>query len=145
MKKYDTIHANMDSVKRTAKFSIQHLWIFGAIFVLSFFLFPSSARAVNPPAIISYQGKLLVGGASATTSYNMAFLIYQASSGGSPLYTASGTLPATSTISVTPVNGIFSVDLGGSGTNTLTTSTFSNYSNSNLKVYYPCLSKRGTC
>jgi hypothetical protein len=94
-------------------------WFF--VFVLSFslissaFWFALSVNTATPPAIITYQGKLLESGASVTTTKAMAFVIYDAASGGTALYTAAGTLPSASTVSVTPTQGIFSVDLGGSG------------------------------
>lgn len=87
------------------------------------FLF-SNVESATPPSIVTYQGKLLESGASVTTTKSMAFVIYDASSGGTAVYTAAGTLPTTSTISVTPSQGIFSVDLGGSGTNALDSTIF---------------------
>ena len=113
--------------------------LFGVIpifFILILGLINNSAQAqTTPPAVINYQGKLLESGASVTSSKNMAFVIYDAKTGGNALYTAAGTLPSTSTISVTPKQGIFNVELGGSGTNSLPDSIFRNNSNLYLEIY----------
>lgn len=104
------------------------------VFSLSSFLF-TDVRTASPPAVITYQGKLVENGAAVTTTKAISFYLYNASAGGSLLYTAGGTLNAPSSINVTPSQGIFSVDLGGSGTNELTTSTFANNSNLYLEVW----------
>ncbi|MDO8625860.1 MAG: hypothetical protein Q7K39_00145 [Candidatus Magasanikbacteria bacterium] len=87
----------------------------------------SVARAATAPALITYQGKMLNSSNFAiTTTVAMKFVLYSASSGGTALYTASGTLPTTSTINVTPTNGLFSINLGDTGTNSLDSSIFQN-------------------
>jgi hypothetical protein len=104
------------------------------LLALNFFLTATAAFAADPPAILTYQGKLLVNSASVTTTQNMGFVIYDSLTGGNTVYTAGGTLASTSTISVTPVDGIFSVNLGDTGTNIIPTSTFRDYSNLYLEV-----------
>ncbi|MCX6781608.1 MAG: hypothetical protein NTW66_00575 [Candidatus Magasanikbacteria bacterium] len=92
------------------------------------------ARSATPPSIITYQGKLLVGGSSASTTENMYFVLYDAPTGGTPLYTASGTLGATSSIAVTPFAGLFTVNLGDTGTNSLDPDIYKNNSAVYLEV-----------
>src|SRR3989338_8986067 len=103
---------------------------------LFLFVFVSPTHAATPPSIITYQGKILENNESVTTTKAMGFLIYDAETNGNLVYTAGGSLSSTSTINVTPSQGIFSVDLGGSGTNSLATSTFSNYHTLYLEVIY---------
>src|SRR3989338_7170231 len=98
-------------------------------------LHKSIVVAAAPPTIITYQGKLLEDGLSVTTTQGIAFLIYDQVTIGSLLYTASGTLLATSTVSVTPSSGIFSVNLGGTGTNSLAPSIFANNTNLFLEIW----------
>lgn len=107
----------------------------GIVFALLLFAAAESAEAASAPAVITYQGKLLQNNTSVTTTQTMGFFIYDAATGGNLLYTANGTLAVTSTISVTPSQGIFSVDLGGSGTNELATSTFANNRTIYLEVW----------
>lgn len=97
---------------------------FASIFVFSGLFFNKVNAITTPPSITTYQGKLLYNGLSVTTTQSIAFILYDSLTSGTALYTAAGTLPATSTISVTPSNGLFSVDLGGSGTNSLSSSIF---------------------
>ena len=52
-------------------------------------------QTATPPPVINYQGKLLRDGASVTTAQNMGFLLFDASTNGNLLYTAAGTLAAT--------------------------------------------------
>ncbi|MBP9694839.1 MAG: hypothetical protein KBD73_00285 [Candidatus Magasanikbacteria bacterium] len=103
------------------------------LFVAVSFL-PAKTFGATIPPIISYQGKVLENGESVTTTKAMGFLIYDAASGGNLVYTAAGTLVSTSTVNITPSQGIFNVDLGGTGTNALATSTFANYQNLYLEV-----------
>ncbi len=91
-------------------------------------------KAAATPAIITYQGKLLVNGTAATTTLAMKFVIYNNASGGTALYTASGTLPTTSTVNITPVSGLFSVNLGDTGTNSLSPTIFQNNSDLYLEI-----------
>ena len=112
------------------------LFVFGLIFSAAFFIFQNySARAaVTPPALITYQGKVLQNGLAVSTTLSMKFVLYNALAGGSILYTASGTISATTSISVTPTSGLFYVELGGSGTNTLDPSIFANNDTVYLQV-----------
>ncbi|PSO44793.1 MAG: hypothetical protein BRC22_02005, partial [Parcubacteria group bacterium QH_9_35_7] len=89
----------------------------------------------QPPATINYQGKLLENNASVTTSKQMGFVLYDSDAGGNRLYTASGTLTNTSTINVTPTQGIFNVELGAGNTNSLDPQIFQNNSSVYLQVY----------
>ncbi|MCF6276979.1 MAG: hypothetical protein L3J07_04005 [Candidatus Magasanikbacteria bacterium] len=106
-----------------------------SLFVLGGLLLTNTVKTATPPTIISYQGKLLESGASVTTTKSMAFLLYDASSGGSLLYTAGGTLASTSTVSITPSQGIFSVDLGSGITNSIDSTIFKNNSTIYLEVW----------
>ncbi|MEK7644619.1 MAG: hypothetical protein AAB390_04945, partial [Patescibacteria group bacterium] len=98
-------------------------------------LFRNPAAAVNVPTIVNYQAKLLQSGASVTTTKAMSFLLFDSLTTGSLLYTASGTLSATNTLDRTPENGIFNVQLGGSGTNTLDPGIFQRNSAVYLEVW----------
>ena len=71
---------------------------------------------------ISYEGRLLdsVGSPVANGSYSIKFVIYDSSTGGSCLWTASGTCGAPSSITVENVtSGYFSIMLGGTGQNAM--------------------------
>ena len=109
--------------EQTKKLPIFVLFGLVLFFVLAGF-FSKKAWAANAPAIITYQGKLLVGNRLATTTQNMSFILYDASSGGNILYTASGTIAVPQALSTTPVQGLFSINLGDSGTNALPQSIF---------------------
>jgi len=102
--------------------------------IFSLWLWQNSAVAAIAPSVITYQGKVLVSGSPASSTLSMKFVLYDSLTGGTALYTASGTLPTTSTISITPSSGIFSVDLGGSGTNTIDPTIFQNNSSVYLEV-----------
>ncbi len=108
------------------------LFLFFSFFVVIFNIYP--AQAANPPGVITYQGKILFNSLAVTTTQNMKFVLYNALTNGTPLYTASGTLPTTSTVSVTPSNGLFTIDLGSSGTNNLDPAIFQNNQNVYLEV-----------
>ncbi len=103
--------------------------IFSAVFVIVF-----SAKSAAPPSVVTYQGKLLEGGASATTTQNMYFILYDAPTGGTALYTAAGTLGSPTSISVTPVAGLFTVLLGDTGTNALDPDIYKNNTDVYLEV-----------
>lgn len=103
-------------------------------FSLSSFWARDARTASSPPAIITYQGKLVENGEAVTTTKAVTFLIYDAPNGGNVVYTAGGNIGAPSSIDVTPSQGIFSVDFGGSGTNVLSTSTFASATNLYLEV-----------
>ncbi|MCB9798820.1 hypothetical protein H6758_03790 [Candidatus Nomurabacteria bacterium] len=112
----------------------------GTIVVVTLVLFGIFAMAENvvgaaPPAIITYQGKLLKSGAAVTTTQQMGFMVYSASTGGSLLYTASGTPTVTSTINVPVSQGIFSVSLGNTGTNSIPASIFATNTALYLQVW----------
>ncbi|MCX6781610.1 MAG: hypothetical protein NTW66_00585, partial [Candidatus Magasanikbacteria bacterium] len=105
------------------------LKLFGSFCLFAGFIsLALSAQGAQPPQIITYQGKLLIGGSPASTTQNMYFVLYDAPTGGTPLYTASGTLVVTSSIAVTPVSGLFTVNLGDTGTNALDSKMFQNNS-----------------
>jgi len=87
-----------------------------------------------PPSIITYQGKIISNNLAVTTTLNIKLSLYDASSGGTVLYTASGTVGVPAALSVTPSAGLFSVDLGGSGTNTLNPNIFQNNASVYLEV-----------
>ena len=99
------------------------------------FLFDKAeAAAANPPSIITYQGKLLISGSSATTTQSIIFVVYNAVSGGTALYSAGGTTSSPTAISVTPSAGLFSVNLGDTGTNALDPSIFQSNADLYLEV-----------
>lgn len=122
--------SNQNYVKGERANTQRLFWVLCASFLSVFFVIYFLIRmvvptqAATPPSIVTYQGKLLESGASVTTSKSMAFLMYDALTGGNLLYTASGTLVATTTISVTPTSGIFSVNIGDTGTNSLDPTIF---------------------
>ena len=98
-------------------------------------LYKSVVLAAAPPTIITYQGKLLEDGVAVSSTQAMGFLIYDNVAAGSLLYTASGSLPATSTLSITPSSGIFSVNLGGTGTNSLSPTIFADNTDLFLEIW----------
>lgn len=118
-KQYQKIHKNF----------LNSLWIFVFLvvsFFTTFFGFPNTVETftfppttIDPPSLITYQGKLIDNGEAVTTTQAMRFVMYDASIGGNVIYTASGTNGSPLTINVTPHQGIFSVVFGGSGTNAL--------------------------
>lgn len=118
--------------KKSKVFYLFGLFVFSVFFIASFFVI--KVNTAPPPSVVTYQGKILVGGASATTSLNMYFRIYDAPSGGTLLYTASGTLGSPTSISVTPNAGLFSVIFGESGTNAMDPSIFKDNSDMYLEV-----------
>jgi hypothetical protein len=115
--------------------------LLGIVGIFLFFVFASATiffqpvYSATPPSIITYQGKLLENGAAVTSTQAIAFLLYDAADAGSLLYTASGTLVATQTISITPTSGMFAIDLGDIAgdptTNAITSSIFAD----NASVY----------
>ncbi len=115
-----------------AKFLV--IGIFFVLFFTVFYFINQVSVAANPPNIITYQGKLLNNGSAVTTTQNIQFILCSDASCTTKLYTAGGTLVSPTTINVTPTNGIFSIDLGGSGTNALDPIIFKNNSNIYLEV-----------
>ncbi|MEK7083640.1 MAG: hypothetical protein AAB932_00200, partial [Patescibacteria group bacterium] len=111
------------------------LFVAPAVVSIAGIFFQRFAHAASAPYIITYQGKLLESGASVTTTKAMGFLIYTDPTAGSIVYTASGTLSSTSTVNVTPSQGIFSLDLGATGTNSLDPTIFQNNSVLYLEVW----------
>jgi len=112
------------------------LVIFG-IFGVAFFSFnfiKKQAVAAIAPSVVTYQGKLLVSNSPASTTVSMKFVLYDDLTTGSALYTASGTVGAPAVLSITPTSGLFSIDLGGSGTNALDPSIFQSTSTIYLEV-----------
>src|SRR3989344_4702222 len=118
--------------KQFRQFNHQMLRLGLALFVLVisyiaiYSLTPAvAATGINPQ--LTYQGKLndSTGEAVADASYDLKFVLYDASSGGTCLWTAVGSCAdATySSVAVTTVNGVFSVTLGASGQNSIATST----------------------
>ncbi len=111
-----------------------------AIGALSIILCLSAALATHvlaaaAPEVVTYQGRLLsAAGSPISSAQNMVFLIYDASSNGNLLYTAAGTTGSPGSISVTPSNGLFTVDLGGAGTNALDPTLFRDNTTMYLEV-----------
>ncbi|MDA0208052.1 MAG: hypothetical protein O3B64_01420 [bacterium] len=90
------------------------------LFVSSLFLFSSqnSARAASAPNVVNYQGRILnsSGVPVADASVDMIFELYDASSGGSCVWSNSSASCATATaISVTLTDGLFAENLGETG------------------------------
>ena len=106
----------------------------GLVFVLALTIFARQAEAANAPSIITYQGKILENSVAVTTTKAMKFVLYDAATGGNVKYSAAGTVGSPSTISITPVSGIFTINLGGSGTNSLDPDIFKDNSNIYLEV-----------
>lgn len=77
-------------------------------------LVSSVNAAANINRSINYQGRLLTTGGTnvADGAYAMKFSVYNTASGGTPLWTASGTNAVPTTISVQVTDGLFSVLLG---------------------------------
>jgi len=120
------------------KLAIMFVPVFALVVTGVWFVF--SARAEASPSIITYQGKILVGGASATTSLPISFTIYDTSATGTgnALYTAAGITSSIGTITITPNNGLFSINLGDTAgtpaTNILNSNIFKNNSTLYLEV-----------
>ncbi|MCX6779883.1 MAG: hypothetical protein NT034_01745, partial [Candidatus Magasanikbacteria bacterium] len=108
--------------------------VFLVFFSFAMFFSKNLVRAADAPNIVTYQGKLLVNGSAATTTQAMKFVLYDALSAGTALYTASGTLPTTSTINVSVSNGVFTVNFGDTGTNSLSPTIFRDNANVYLEV-----------
>ncbi|PIS05317.1 MAG: hypothetical protein COT81_01805, partial [Candidatus Buchananbacteria bacterium CG10_big_fil_rev_8_21_14_0_10_42_9] len=96
------------------------------VFIAFVFFVAYSDSATGIPSSINYQGKLLdsSGVAVADGTQSMKFTLYDSLDGGNCLWVAAGACDATSTaVSVTTTNGVFSLQLGGSGHNSLATSS----------------------
>ncbi|MSU75661.1 MAG: hypothetical protein EXS55_04060 [Candidatus Magasanikbacteria bacterium] len=107
-----------------------------AIFFIAPFLFSqqNARAAAAPPSILTYQAKLLANGLAATTTQSVYLILYDALTSGNVIYTAAGTIGAPSALSLTPSSGLFSVDLGGSGTNSLSPDIFANNAGAYLEI-----------
>ncbi len=92
------------------------------------------AWSASPPSIISYQGKVLVSGSPASTTLPIAFTLYDHPTIGTALYTASGTPGSPTTIEVTPINGLFTINLGDNSTNPINSDIFKNNEQLYLQV-----------
>jgi hypothetical protein len=97
--------------------------LFVSLFVvLGLFLvtFPQAfqTQAASAPNIISYQGRVLNANAVPVTdaTLDMVFLLYDAASGGSCVWSNSSASCATTTVkAITVTDGLFSEDLGDTG------------------------------
>lgn len=106
----------------------------GLVLVLTLTVFARQAKAVSAPSVITYQGKILENSISVTTTKAVKFVLYDAATGGNIKYTAGGSLVAPSAVNITPTNGIFTVNLGGAGTNALDPDIFKDNTNIYLEV-----------
>ncbi|MBT3817262.1 MAG: hypothetical protein HOG08_02860, partial [Candidatus Magasanikbacteria bacterium] len=115
-----------------------YIYLFGILlfftFALSTIWYTEVKTITAPPSIITYQGKLLENNTVVTSTKAIQFSIYSTLTGGVPIYTASGTTVTPLTINRTPSSGIFSVDLGSTGTNSLDPTIFSENTNLYLEV-----------
>ncbi|MBT4941837.1 MAG: hypothetical protein HOL80_00110 [Candidatus Magasanikbacteria bacterium] len=125
-----------DTQKRNVITLFWPMVIFGFfVFSLASFLLPfsQSTTAADVPYIITYQGKLIESSESVTTTKSMGFLLFDQHD--TLVYTASGTIASTSTLSVTPSSGVFAVNLGDTGTNSLSPGIFASSSELYLEVH----------
>lgn len=100
----------------SGKIKIYFVFLSAVMFFMVMFVLRLNA-AVSP-SIVSYQGKILENGISASTSLIMTFELFNTSTGGSALYAT--------TNAVTPSSGLFSILLGDSGTTPLDSEIFKN-------------------
>ncbi len=139
-KRFGSIWEKMSTLRNFLLFGVFGITVILIILISG--IFPSFVtQAATTPAIITYQGKLLINGSSATTTLSMKFVLYDDPVAGVARYTASGTLPSTDVVSITPSSGLFSINLGdtvGVGdnpiTNAIPTDLFSTYSDLYLEV-----------
>ncbi len=108
--------------------------VFLFLFSLLAFIGKNLALAADAPAVVTYQGKLLVNGSTATTTQSIKFVLYDALTSGTALYTASGTIGTPTAVSTTVSNGFFTINLGDTGTNSLDPAVFKNNSSVYLEV-----------
>ncbi|MBU1895330.1 hypothetical protein KJ641_00455, partial [Patescibacteria group bacterium] len=133
-----------NEVKKTNERPSFVFWVLCVILFVSLFgsilLFGKNnvVDTASAPTIIGYQAKLLESSAAVTTTKAMAFLLYDSLTGGTLLYTASGTLGSTTTVNVTPSNGVFTISLGDTAgtpaSNAVSPSIFQNNTNVYLEV-----------
>jgi len=114
--------------------------IFAGSLLVSFFVFSGSVvQAASAPNVVSYQGRLLNSNSvpvSAATA-SMIFELYDASSGGTCLWSNSSSSCATATArTVTLTDGLFSENLGDTGASyaAILDSTFASNGTVYLKV-----------
>lgn len=88
------------------------LWL--SVLVLFVFVPAVGQAATGINKVIYYQGRLQDSGGSdvADGSYNMVFVVYDASSGGTCQWVSKGTCGTPTNLSVTVTDGLFTVPLG---------------------------------
>ncbi|MFA6322082.1 MAG: tail fiber domain-containing protein [Candidatus Buchananbacteria bacterium] len=103
------------------------LAIFVVLFVLGWFTAGGVKAATGINSQLNYQGKLnnSSGASVADGTYNIKLAIYDAATAGNCLWTAIGSCAdgTIGTTTVAVVNGVFSITLGGTGQNSIATST----------------------
>jgi hypothetical protein len=90
---------------------ISALWTI--LFSIVFFTFlPAAASSI--PHFFNYQGRLMTSGGTnvADGSYSIKFSLYTQASGGTPIWTALGSVNSPTALNITVTNGLFSVLLG---------------------------------
>ncbi|MFA5211200.1 MAG: tail fiber domain-containing protein [Patescibacteria group bacterium] len=110
-------------------------YFFVSVAVLLFcFLNFINVKTASSPASINYQGKILQNDTVVDENLSMSFVIYDSLTGGSPVYTAFGSLGSIATSSISIESGLFSIDFGAGSTNLLDPAIFSNNSELYLEV-----------
>ncbi len=109
---------NQFKEKKSNIFLYFGLVLFSA-FLMTIFGYLNFAKAASSPSVITYQGKLLNGGAAVTTTQAIKYVLYDAVSSGNALYSAAGSTSSPSTVSTTVNDGFFTIDLGDTGTNSI--------------------------
>jgi len=130
----NNLKRRVSSVLRTKILLFFGIFCFISLCVANILYFVSPVVAASSPQIINYQGKLLEDGIAASTTKQMMFVIYDSLAGDVALYSAGGSTTTPTAVSVTPTSGIFSVNIGGAGTNTLDPAIFKNNQNVYLEV-----------
>ncbi|MFA6255338.1 MAG: tail fiber domain-containing protein [Patescibacteria group bacterium] len=144
------LKSRLENLREAGKFlGLSILSIILVLFILGWVAYAfqaSAATGINSQ--LNYQGKLndSSGVAVSDGTYNIKLAIYAASSGGTCLWTAVGSCADgnVATTTVTTVNGVFSVTLGGSGQNSLATSTIATVYKWNTDSLYLGVTIRGT-
>ncbi len=108
------VYGRFSSLWLTRVFRLAVFCFIAALFIFVEGSFVQAAPGINRQ--ISYQGKLLNASGVAVTdgTYQMKFSLYSAASGGTTLWTASGTTALPTAIPVAVQNGLFSLLLGDS-------------------------------
>ena len=112
----------MDTYGAKIKMAIGLLIVAVVLVLLSL----NSQAAAAPPSVVSYQGKVLQNGVSASTSLDMTFKLFNTSTGGIELYSYTET--------IIPSSGLFSALLGDSLINPLDPKIFRDNSDLYLEV-----------